>query len=195
MLAGAAALGLTACQDARPKLNAGSGYTAGVPIAVDIMGGAPPNVRTALASELSSATAARRVEVVGPGGPARYRVRSYLTAETTADGGAALAFVWDVFDDKSRLAKRLSGSSPIEKASLPDLWSGLNKTELARLAERSMDEIAGFLSAGAALGIRKRRPKPQPASPAEPHHQADRRESAPSVHRPGCSIVTVHQDC
>ncbi len=48
------------------------------------------------------------------------------------------------------MAKRLSGSSPLQTAS-PDPWSGLDKAELARLAEQSMDEIAGFLSASAAL--------------------------------------------
>ena len=58
--------------------------------------------------------------------------------------------MWDVFDEKSRLAKRLSGTSPIEtKTASPDPWSGLDKAELARLAERSMDEIADFLSASA----------------------------------------------
>ena len=150
VLAGAAAAGMAACQDANRGPKAGLiASAAGVPIAVDIVDGATPKIRTALASELSSAAIARRVEVVGSGGPARYRLRGYLTAETTADG-AALAFVWDVFDDKSRLAKRLSGSSPIEKTASPDPWSGLDKAELARLAERSMDEIAGFLSANAA---------------------------------------------
>src|SRR3954451_15887927 len=103
VLAGAAAAGIAACQVANRGPKAGLiASAAGVPIAVDIVDGATPKIRTALASELSSAAIARRIEVVGSGGPARYRLRG----ETTADG-AALAFVWDVFDDKSRLAKRL----------------------------------------------------------------------------------------
>ena len=48
---------LAACQDAHRGPNAGpiASAAAGVPIAVDIVDGAPPNIRTALASELASA--------------------------------------------------------------------------------------------------------------------------------------------
>ena len=159
LLATAAMAGLAACQDAGGKLGAASPglprtSASGTPIAVEIIEGAPQKVRTALASEMSSAASARRVEVVGPGAAARYRVRGYLTADTTAEGGPALAFVWDVFDDKSRLTKRLSGSTPISGKSQVDPWAGLDKAELARLAERSMDEIAEFLSANAAADAR-----------------------------------------
>ena len=79
---------------------------------------------------------------------ARYRVRGYLTAEPTADGGTALAFVWDVFDADQRRARRVTGSAPIKAASRKNPWDGLDKEALARLAARSMDEIATFLAAG-----------------------------------------------
>jgi hypothetical protein len=148
LLAGAVLAGLSACQETRSRPGPLASAT-GVPIALEIGGGAPQTVRTAFASELSAAAAARQVDVTGAGSTARYRVRGYLATETTAEGDAALAFVWDVFDDQNRLARRLTGSSPLGTAS-PDPWAGLDKAALARLAERSMDEIIGFLSADAA---------------------------------------------
>ena len=131
--------GLAACQ------SVSDGSPAGVPIAVEIIDGPPAPVRTALAGELATAASARQVEIVGSGAPARYRVRGYLSTETSADGKTTLAFVWDVFDGDKHRAKRLTGSSPIEAASR-DPWKGLDKEALARLAAQSMDEIAGFLS-------------------------------------------------
>src|SRR5215203_3155086 len=123
-LAAVAACGLAACQTA-------GGSPAGKPIAFESIEGAPAAVRTALAGELASAAFARQVEIVGNGNPARYRVRGYLTAEPTADGGTALA-------------------APIKAASRKNPWDGLDKEALARLAARSMDEIATFLAAGPA---------------------------------------------
>jgi hypothetical protein len=142
-LGAALACGLAACQTA-------GGSPAGKPIAFESIEGAPPAVRTALAGELASAASARQVELVGNGNPARYRVRGYLTAEPTAGGGTALAFVWDVFDADQRRARRVTGSSPIQSASQKNPWEGLDKEALARLAAKSMDEIATFLAAGPA---------------------------------------------
>jgi hypothetical protein len=121
------------------------GSPAGVPIALEVMDGPPAPVRTALTDELVSAASSRRVDLASADAPARYRVRGYLSTETTAEGGQALAYVWDVFDAEKRRAKRLTGSSPIRSAS-PDPWSGLDKETLAKLAAQSMDEIAVFLS-------------------------------------------------
>lgn len=142
-LAAVAACGLAACQTA-------GGSPAGKPIAFESIDGVPAAVRTALAGELASAASARQVEIAGNGNPARYRVRGYLTAEPTADGGIALAFVWDVFDTDQRRARRVTGSAPIKAASRKNPWEGLDKEALARLAARSMDEIATFLAAGPA---------------------------------------------
>ena len=140
----ALAWGLAACQTA--------GSPMGKPIAFESIEGAPAEVRTALAGELASAASARQVELAGTGSPARYRLRGYLKAEPTADGGTALSFVWDVFDADQRRARRVTGSAPIKAASKKNSgknpWDGLDKEALARLAARSMDEIATFLAAG-----------------------------------------------
>jgi hypothetical protein len=146
------ACGLAACQSGGGSLFGGAGSPAGQPIALESIEGAPAGVQTALTDELASAASARKVELVGNAGEARYRVRGYLTTERTPDGGTALAFVWDVFDAQARRAQRVTGSTPIRAASSKTArknpWDGLDKEALARLAERSMDEIASFLSAG-----------------------------------------------
>jgi hypothetical protein len=83
--------------------------------------------------------------MVEAGGTPRYRVKGYLTTEPAADGGTQLAFVWDVFNADKRLAKRVTGSSPMPSAT-PDPWAGLDRPALRRLAAKSMEEIAAFLS-------------------------------------------------
>jgi hypothetical protein len=144
------ALAVCALAGALASCQTFGGTPAGKPIAFESIEGAPAEVRAALAGELASAATARQVELVGTGNPARYRVRGYLKAEPTADGGTALAFVWDVFDAQQRRAQRVTGSSPIKAASKKNPWDGLDKEALARLAARSMDEIATFLAAGPA---------------------------------------------
>jgi hypothetical protein len=148
-LTAALACALASCQGGGLPFSSGS--PAGKPIAFESIEGAPSAVRIALAGELADAASARQVELVGNGAQARYRLRGYLTAEPTADGGTVLAFVWDVFDSQQRRAQRVTGSSPIKAASKKNPWDGLDKEALARLAAKSMDEIASFLSAGASV--------------------------------------------
>jgi hypothetical protein len=148
-LTAALACGLASCQSAG-GFGFGQGSPAGKPIALESIVGPPEAVQTALAGELATAASARQVELVGKDGAARYRVRGYLTAQPDAEGGAALAFVWDVFDADERRAQRVTGSSPIATGSRKNPWEGLDKEALARLAARSMDEIASFLAAGPA---------------------------------------------
>jgi hypothetical protein len=132
------AVSLGACQG-----GSFSGSPEGVPIALESIDGAPAPVRTALIDELSTAASDRKVELVGASAQARYRVRGYLSTETT-EGKTKVSYVWDVFDSQKRRAKRLAGTSPVSvsSASLTDL----DKETLAKLASASMDEIAEFLS-------------------------------------------------
>jgi hypothetical protein len=167
----AAALALAGCQSGGGgPLLAARGSAAGVPITFESIEGAPPALHSALTGELASAASARQVEVVGAEGQARYRLRGYLTTEQTADGGTALAFVWDVFDAERRRAQRITGSSPVRTASRRprNAWEELDKEALARLAARSMDEIASFLnaSAGGAPPLAFA-PSPPPAEPPD----------------------------
>jgi hypothetical protein len=135
---------LGACQNLGSSASL-NGSPEGVPIQFESIDGPPAPVKTALAGELSMAARERKGEMAGAGMPARYRVRGYVSTETTADGEPALTFVWDVFDADKRRAKRITGSSPIRSAGAKS-WSGLDKQALAQLAAQSMNEIAGFLS-------------------------------------------------
>lgn len=121
---------------------AANGSPEGVPIALESIDGAPAPVRTALISELTTAASDRKVELVGTSSQARYRVRGYISTETT-DGETKVAYVWDVFDSQQRRAKRLTGTSPAQTAKS---ISKLDKETLSKLAGASMDEIAEFLS-------------------------------------------------
>jgi hypothetical protein len=124
-----------------------TGSPEGVPVALESIDGAPAPVRTALIGELATAASDRKVELVGSSAEARYRVRGYLSTETS-DGVTTVAYVWDVFDAQKRRAKRLAGSSPVRVPS--GSISSLDKETLAKLAQSSMDEIAEFLTAAKA---------------------------------------------
>ena len=155
-----ASLGLGACQGAGSFVSSLDGSLAGAPIRVESIDGPPDPVKTALAAELVSAASERKVEIAEAGAPARYHLRGYLSTETTADGDTALAFVWDVFDSKQRRATRIAGTSPVRRASAKP-WSGLDKEALAKLAARSMDEIADFLN-GSGSGTAMAMVEPEP---------------------------------
>jgi hypothetical protein len=142
-LFGAFALGaLAACQSTGFAFN---DSPEGVPITVDIVDGAPNEVKTAFASEIVSAAANKKVDLVPSDDQARYRVLGHLSTETGESGEPVLAVVWDVVDTDQRRAKRITGSAPMRRASAasPD---DLDKETLAKLASTSMDEIAAFLS-------------------------------------------------
>lgn len=143
LVAFALTAGLAACQGA----GLAGGSPAGKPVALDSIEGAPPAVQNALNSELAEAATSRKVELVGVGQDARYRVKGYLTAARSPGGEAQLAYVWDVFDAKTnRHSRRVAGSSQLP-AKGRNPWDGLDKEALRRLAARSMEEIAAFLAA------------------------------------------------
>lgn len=135
----ASALGLGACQSTGPAL---APSPSGVPVAMEIIG-PPPAVRTAFANEMAGAAAERQVDLVGVDAPARYRLRGYLSSGTSPEGQGELTYVWEVFDQQKRRARRLAGTSPMEGAATD--WAALDRDALGRVAAQSMDEIALFL--------------------------------------------------
>src|SRR4051812_49200417 len=90
-------IGLGACQSSGSPFASLGSSPEGVPIVLESIDGAPAPVRTAFVGELTSAASSRKVELVGTGAQARYRVRGYLSTET-AGGETSVAYVWDVFD-------------------------------------------------------------------------------------------------
>jgi hypothetical protein len=138
LAAAAMMISLGACQGSV------SGSPEGIPVALESIDGAPAKVQTALIDELATAATDRKVDLVGSSAQARYRVRGYISADTS-EGGTKVAYVWDVFDAQKRRAKRLTGSSPVSISS--GSISSIDKETLAKLAAASMDEIADFLAA------------------------------------------------
>lgn len=140
------AFALAGCQEttsvASPRVDA-----PGVPVSVQSISGAPDNVTTSFASLLGEAAADRQMEIVPGDKPARFRVRGYLTAQPTADGQTALAFVWDVYDSKRQLAQRVQGESLGKRTGGGDPWAGIDQSVVAAAASESMNQIAGFLAA------------------------------------------------
>jgi hypothetical protein len=112
---------------------------------VQSISGAPDQVTTAFAGLLGEAAAERRMEIVPGDKPARFRVRGYLTAQPTADGQTALAFVWDVYDATKQRAQRVQGESLGKRGGGSDPWAGVDRTVVAKAASDSMDAIASFL--------------------------------------------------
>ncbi len=144
LAAAAMMISLGACQGSV------SGSPEGIPVALESIDGAPAKVQTALIDELATAASDRKVDLVGSSAQARYRVRGYISADTS-EGGTKVAYVWDVFDAQKRRAKRLTGSSPVSIASssissIDKETSSIDKETLAKLAAASMDEIADFLA-------------------------------------------------
>lgn len=142
--------GLAACQSGGLAFNGGS--PAGKPVAVESIEGVPPAIGSALASEMQTEAAARQVEMVGMGQPARYRLRGYLTTETGESGESRLAYVFDVFDAEKRRARRVTGSAPAQLAGADPLAS-LDRQALRRLAQKSVEELAAFLSTEPAADV------------------------------------------
>jgi hypothetical protein len=140
------ALALAGCQEtapvASPRVDA-----PGVPVSVQSISGAPDSVTASFAGLLGEAAADRKMEIVPGDKPARFRVRGYLTAQPTADGQTALAFVWDVYDAKRQLAQRVQGESLGKRAGGGDPWAGIDQSVVAAAASESMSRIAGFLAA------------------------------------------------
>ena len=141
LLGAAALLALAACQSTGTAFK---GSPEGVPITVDIIDGASPKVKTAFASEIVTAAATKKVDLVQADDQARYRVWGHLSTEVNPEGDTTLAVVWDVIDADKRRAKRITGSTPIRRTTAAA--GDLDKETLAKLAAMSMDEIAAFLS-------------------------------------------------
>jgi hypothetical protein len=120
-------------------------YAPGIPIAVESVSGAPGSVATGFNTALVDAATERQVELVGASGKARYRIKGYLSAESTAEGKSELTFVWDVFDSAKQRAQRLTGATIGGSASAASPWSGVDQAVATRAASDSMDVIAAFL--------------------------------------------------
>jgi hypothetical protein len=111
-----------------------------VAVALD---GAPPAIAARLTSAIATAAADRDILVTDEKS-AKYLVRGYVSAYPV-EGGAAIAYVWDVFDSGRQRAQRMTDAITI-KGSAEEPWALADETALTDIAGRSADDWAAFLS-------------------------------------------------
>jgi hypothetical protein len=143
---------LAGCQDTGTALLPDSARAPGIPVAFESLEGAPEAMRAQFAAVLGSEARARRLDIVGAGAPARYRIRGYLSAGS-AEGGTALTYVWDVFDENARRAQRLTGAatSRTETKAGMDPWAAIDAASLRQAAAGGLNDIVAFLAASPGL--------------------------------------------
>jgi hypothetical protein len=151
----AAALLLAGCQTAQQGPVAAA-QPRGATVAFDSIDGLPPYQFHTLVEELNREAQTRQLPVQSRLQPAAYRVRGYF-AETVERGRTTVSWVWDVFDRNQRRALRISGSAPAQGRD----WNAADARLMQKVAQSSMDELAGFLNSSAA-------PSDAPPSPAGP---------------------------
>ena len=83
-------------------------------------------------------------DIAGAGArEARYLLRGYLSA-SSADGGARLEYVVDVFDRRRKRQMRLSDEVAAQGSG--DAWSQMSAATLDAAAGKCADDLAAFLS-------------------------------------------------
>jgi hypothetical protein len=150
LLAAAGVMTLAGCgPDGQPGLIAGQAR--GATIAFESIDGMPRPKFQKLVDDLNQEAQTRRLAVASRETPSAYRVRGYLSAET-AKGTTKISWVWDVFDTEQRRVLRITGAETIKSPTLgrhPDAWTVADDAMLQRIARRSMDELAAFLTSSA----------------------------------------------
>jgi hypothetical protein len=104
----------------------------------------PPAAVSASFSQIMAREAASHDIVITDTKKARYLVRGYLSAYSTADG-AAVDYVWDVFNKDKQRTQRVDDTLEVKGAGA-DPWSIAGEAALASVAAKSADDLAAFLS-------------------------------------------------
>jgi hypothetical protein len=112
-----------------------------VAVALD---GAPAAIAARWTAAIAAAAADRDI-VVTDEKNAKYLVRGYVSAYPV-EGGAAIAYVWDVFDSSRHRVQRINDAITI-KGSAEEPWALADETALTGMASRGADDLAAFLSA------------------------------------------------
>jgi hypothetical protein len=112
-------------------------------VAIVSLEGAPAAISASFSQNLEREARARDIELVDAAS-ARYLARGYLSAELTEDG-ASIAYVFDLFTADKRRAQRLSDEVEV-KGSGPDPWTLVGEAALGRVAARSAEDLAAYLS-------------------------------------------------
>lgn len=148
----AAALSLTGCAQTggapetalapTPIVAREGAHLAAAPVALVTLQGAPEGPGRDFQSALQKDLAARGV-ATGDAKAARYLLRGYLSARP-GEGGADIAYVFDVYDRSRVRMARLDASFAVKGEG--DAWSLMNGPTLDGLAAQGADDIAAWLS-------------------------------------------------
>lgn len=145
------ALLVAGCQTEQQQL-AVSAAPRGATVTFDSIDGLPRNQFDRLVENLNREAQTRRLAVLPRERPSAYRVRGYF-ATAVEKGHTTVSWVFDVFDRDARRARRISGSAPVDGRK----WNAAEAGLLQKVAQSSIDELAGFLTSAQAGGDPGRR--------------------------------------
>lgn len=130
-------------------------------VAFESIDGPPESVFHKLVQTLSEEAEARQLAVVSREGPAQYRVRGYVSAQTQGKL-STIAWVWDVYDNEQRRAVRISGEEPASSVGR-GTWAVADDYVVRRIAHVGIDRLVAFLAS----------PDAQPQAPAPSDRKPD----------------------
>jgi hypothetical protein len=116
---------------------------AAAPVSLVSIEGAPASVVQTISQQMLGATAAREV-ILTDAGQAKYLAKLYLAAYPV-EGGAAITFVWDVFDGQKRRQQRIEDALVL-KGSSADPWGLVDQAAATQIAARSAEDLAAWLT-------------------------------------------------
>jgi len=106
--------------------------------------GAPQRTVTDLSRSLSKQSKLHRIEVAGSNDQsAQYRLKGYMSALNEGTS-TTVTFYWDVLDKSGSRLYRINGFER-ENGASADPWAGVSRETTARIASRTMNELAGWL--------------------------------------------------
>jgi hypothetical protein len=135
------ALLLAGCQTEQQDL-AASVAPRGATVAFESIDGLPQQQFRNLVDNLNREAQSRHLAVLPRGQVSAYRVRGYFAA-AVEKGSTTVSWVFDVFDRDAHRALRIAGSAPVSGRG----WTAADAGLMQQVAQRSMDELAGFLVA------------------------------------------------
>ena len=132
----------------------------GPTVAFESIDGPPESIFQKLVQSLSEEADARQLAVVSREGPAQYRVRGYVSAQSKGKR-STIAWVWDVYDSEQRRTLRITGEEPASAAG-HGTWAIADDQVLRRIARTGMERLAAFLaSPNCPAGRAHPRPSPR----------------------------------
>jgi hypothetical protein len=126
------------------RQDASAAQPRGATVAFESIDGPPPEQFHRLVQDLNSEAQSRRLAVLSRESQSAYRVRGYLAAEAIK-GKTTVSWVWDVFDGEQKRVFRVTGEETAA-GRYADAWQAADEAMLGRIANKSMTQLASFLT-------------------------------------------------